>query len=101
MSLGTDYSPGALAHLRTRDRQGWTPAIVIYDEVPSDSFVAYTRTCAAEIAGNTEWSMGQAYFNILADLRPDIAESISGSVLDCYEYDSQVPAFLEKVKELW
>lgn len=45
--------------------------------------------------------LGQALFNALTWYREDIAYQISGSLIDPFYNDDIVPAFLEKVDELW
>lgn len=44
---------------------------------------------------------GQAYFNVLADVRPDLAEPIRGSLLDPFYKDDKLGAFLTAVGERW
>lgn len=43
-----------------------------------------------------EWRKGQAYFNAIHDLYPDIANSIRGTELDCFYNDKNI----KKIKEI-
>lgn len=47
-----------------------------------------------------EWRLGQTYFNVLYELRPDIADKIRGqlSTCDCFYNDKLIPNFLDAVK---
>lgn len=40
------------------------------------------------------WRAGQTYFNVLADLRPDLADQVRGTDLDPF-YDTRIAAFME------
>lgn len=44
---------------------------------------------------------GQAYFNVLHDERPDIAQELVGGPLDPFYDDSKLDAFLAAVAERW
>lgn len=43
---------------------------------------------------------GQAYFNVLSDMRPDLAERFTGKEFDPYYDDTKIPAFLTSVCSL-
>lgn len=45
--------------------------------------------------------LGQKLFNALWSYRVDIAEEIRGSVIDPFNDDDMISAFLERVDELW
>jgi len=46
--------------------------------------------------------LGQKLFNVLYSFyRPDIANKIRGSIVDPFNNDNMIPAFLDKVDELW
>lgn len=45
--------------------------------------------------------LGQKLFNALWSYRADIADKIRGSIIDPFHNDNNIPAFLEKVDELW
>ena len=45
--------------------------------------------------------LGQYLFNHLCGYRMDVADKIRGSIVDPFYNDDKIPAFLEKVDELW
>lgn len=45
--------------------------------------------------------LGQYLFNHLYGYRMDVADKIRGSIIDPFYNDDNIPAFLEKVDELW
>ena len=45
--------------------------------------------------------LGQLLFNTLDYYRCDVTDKIRGSIVDPFHNDDLVPAFLEKVDELW
>lgn len=45
--------------------------------------------------------LGQKLFNALWNYRADVADKIRGSIIDPFNNDDKIPAFLEKVDELW
>lgn len=45
------------------------------------------------------WRKGQTMFNVLLDLRPDIAERIRDTELDPFHRDEVVPKLLDWLKE--
>lgn len=46
---------------------------------------------------NPEWRRGQAYFNTLYAVRPDIANMIVSTGVDPFYRDDWIPAFLDVV----
>jgi hypothetical protein len=51
--------------------------------------------------GNPDWRMGQTYFNVLRQYRPDLSEQVRATKLDPFHIDSRIDAFLEFVSENW
>lgn len=47
------------------------------------------------------WRMGQTYFNVLHDLRPDIANKLRATVADPFYNDELIGAFLSVVYAEW
>lgn len=45
--------------------------------------------------------LGQVLSNVLSYYRHDIAYKLSGSIVDPFHNDDNIPAFLNKVDELW
>jgi hypothetical protein len=54
----------------------------------------------ASIADPT-WRLGQTYFNILARVRPELAESVRGTMNDPFYLDDRIPAFLSYLAMHW
>src|ERR1041385_2126541 len=47
------------------------------------------------------WRMGQTYFNVLYEMRPDLSERIRSTPIDPFYQDVYIPAFLTFVAENW
>ena len=45
------------------------------------------------------WRKGQAYFNYLYQLHPDVADEIRGTEYDLFYNDSRIEKFLNKISE--
>ena len=45
--------------------------------------------------------IGQVYFNVLHDMRPDIAEEIRGTQYDPFYDDTRLIKFFSKVIDIW
>lgn len=55
-----------------------------------------------KVRGGDNERIGQAYFNELSLVRPDLAEIVRGSeLLDPYHRDEIIPAFLDYVCSQW
>lgn len=48
-----------------------------------------------------EQRVGQWYFNLLAEARPDLAERVRGTDLDPFHRDDRLPAFLRYAVRHW
>lgn len=64
-------------------------------------FSEYAAAVRAAVKVHPEWRRGQAYFNTLVEVRPDIAEKVRGTVVDCFYQDRLIPGFLNVVAGLW
>lgn len=65
-------------------------------------FSAYTL--AADARFRDPWldeRKGQAFFNQLAEVRPDLAERVRGTVLDPFYQETRLPEFLSFVAKNW
>jgi hypothetical protein len=60
-------------------------------------FHFYIEAVSHAIRVNPTWRIGQAYFNVLDDMEPEIARRVQGSPLDPFYNDSRITAFLEQV----
>ncbi len=58
------------------------------------TFDEYLKRVALAGVTYPTWRKGQTYFNVLAEVRPNIAEMIRGGRLDPYYDDLIVPEFL-------
>lgn len=74
------------------------------------STVAYDDYLEAVLIASVQyknWRVGQAAFNVLADLRPDLAEHVRGSNFDPFYADplphghDKIANFLAHVREAW
>lgn len=61
-------------------------------------FFAYAIRYAAD---NPSQRRGQAFFNALYQVRPEIANAIRGTTLDPFYRDERIPAFAEHLVECW
>lgn len=50
---------------------------------------------------NPHWRLGQTFFNVLVEVRPDLSEQIRSSKLDPFYRDERVQEFLEFVRANW
>lgn len=50
---------------------------------------------------NPSWRKGQAFFNVLADVRPDLSETIRGTDIDPFHRDCKLAEFLFTVSQEW
>lgn len=56
---------------------------------------------AAEAFKENDERLGQTYFNVLVELRPEIAEEIRGTDLDAFFDNDKLPAMLNYVYKRW
>ncbi len=63
-----------------------------------EEFVSYAEMYWS---ANRSQRKGQAYFNALHRLRPDIANDLTASSVDPFYNDDRIPSFLESVKDCW
>lgn len=65
------------------------------------SLQSYLNLVVVTRAENPSWRKGQTYFNVLHDVRQDLAKRISGTPIDPYYEDCNLAQFLVFVsKEL-
>lgn len=63
-----------------------------------DDYLAEVR---AQLRANPEWRVGQTFWNVLQEVRADLASLIHGSDLDPFYRDGRLAAFHEFVVEKW
>lgn len=61
----------------------------------------YLSRALSRRALNPTERLGQAYFNVLDDVRPDLADQIRATQLDPFYNDGLFRAFLEWVQANW
>lgn len=61
----------------------------------------YLSAVVVRQRNHTHERRGEAYFNALVLIRPEIAGRLQGSECDPLYHDSRIPAFKRKVEELW
>lgn len=66
------------------------------------TFEEYLRKVCSEKSKHPEWRLGQTYYNVLHEVRPDIAIDVNGVIWkDPYYNDQYIPRFLEYVESIW
>jgi len=68
---------------------------------PTTTYKEYVAAVDQKIAELPYWRAGQAAFNVLWDIRPDLANEIHTSKLDPFHRDDRLPEFYEWVEENW
>jgi hypothetical protein len=58
----------------------------------------YLAACVRAVCDHPDWRVGQAHFNVLADLAPDVADAVRGTNLDPFYDDARLDAFLRHVQ---
>lgn len=70
--------------------------------MPFDEFVVkYKREWTIHRREKGAQRKGQFLFNLLHDVRPDVANNLRGSMFDCFYNDVRIPAFLAWAKKVW
>lgn len=54
----------------------------------------FLKTAITRTVEHPSWRLGQAYFNTLHDMRPDLADKIRGTWLDPFYSNGAIPHFL-------
>jgi len=71
------------------------------------TFAEYLHRVAYAKSEHPEWRMGQTYFNVLREVRPDLADGtgdadgITGTTFDPFYDDDRIARFLTHVVEYW
>lgn len=64
-------------------------------------YAEYLAAVNEALIANPDWRRGQAFFNVLHRVRPDLSERIRGTVIDPFYGDSVIPEFLASVENDW
>lgn len=67
---------------------------------PRPSFADFSARWMAR-AYPREWRQGQALFNLLHDVRPELARELSGSLIDPFYNDNRIVAAMSWIAEHW
>lgn len=62
---------------------------------PDDWVVGYFTDVLRATNEHPTWRLGQTYFNVLHQKRPDLADKIRGTYLDPFYSNGAIPAFLK------
>lgn len=65
------------------------------------TFQQFLDAASTRYNHETSWRMGQTYFNVLHEVRPDLAEKVRGAFLDPFHNDVMVPSFLNFLAAEW
>lgn len=69
-------------------------ALVAGRRITREEFTVYLKHVSWKIYKQPSQRMGQAYFNTLHDLHPEIADDFRGGRLDPFYDDTRMPDFL-------
>ncbi len=61
----------------------------------------YLEAVATARAAHPEWREGQAFFNTLQVMRPDLGQSVVGSAIDPFHLDGNLRPFLDWLDDAW
>lgn len=65
------------------------------------TFEEYQRQVSEVDAAIPEWRTGQTAFNVLYDIRPELADAVRATELDPFYQDELLPAFYARIEEDW
>lgn len=71
------------------------------DELEGLSFEMYVGMAESSLRLHPNWRKGQAFFNMLARVRPDLSEQIRATPLDPFHRSDVLPNMLAWVAERW
>lgn len=63
------------------------------------SVIDFVQMCEDVMKDNPRWRRGQTYFNVLYYIKPELANSIRGTSIDCFHNDKVIPDFLSFFEE--
>lgn len=70
-------------------------------DTPTTTYEEYVEAVSDKLDTLPYWRKGQAAFNVLWEVRPDIANEVHTTKLDPFHRDDRLPEFYEFVKENW
>jgi len=73
----------------------------VSEQVKTISFEDYTAAVERAVAAYPNWRVGQAAFNVLSQMRPDLVLQIQGTNLDPFFDTRLLPKFYDWVQQHW
>lgn len=70
-------------------------------DTPTTTYEEYTAAVAEKLVAFPYWRRGQAAFNLLWEMRRDLAEQIHTTQRDPFHRDDRLPDFLGWVEANW
>lgn len=67
----------------------------------SETFSHFLMEVAHVYHASLDYRFGQTCYNVLFNLDPDLATSITGTPIDPFHDDEKVPEFLKRVRDEW
>lgn len=64
-------------------------------------FTDYLKLVVIVRSENPSWRKGQTYFNVLHDVRPDLAELIRGTSIDPFYRECNFAEFMYRLSIMW
>ena len=61
----------------------------------------YLKIVRTVHARTDDWRLGQTYFNVLTEARPELAEKVRGSMVDPFHNDAHIGEFLVFISDAW
>lgn len=61
----------------------------------------YNQAVQSAVSESPALRVGQAFFNVLHDTRPDLAGVVAGTEDDPFYSDARIPGFLAFIRERW
>lgn len=70
-------------------------------DTPTTTYSEYVAEVRNTLDQHPYWRQGQAAFNVLWNIRQDLANQVHTSKLDPFHRDDRLPEFYEWVEENW
>lgn len=65
------------------------------------TFAEYLQQVNQAKLDHPQWRKGQSFFNVLAEVRPDLSEPLRGGEFDPFHRDEVIREFLQQISEKW
>lgn len=70
-------------------------------DTPTTTYEEYVAAVTNKLKDYPTWRQGQAAFNMLWEMRPELADQVHTSKLDPFHRDDRLPEFYEWVEDNW